>query len=94
MTKAKGNSRPLRGAMYYNDGVTEKPEKPECDLEDEEKSTRINMRVSAKTLKFLEEEAAESGATVSALCSLAVYDWVQERRAKRFDASKLLDYKS
>jgi hypothetical protein len=85
MTKTK-HSQPLKGAMYYDRDTA----KSEPVVEEEGGSTRINMRVSAKTLAFLRAEAEESGTSVSQLCSLAVYDWVQSRRraAESTDAVK------
>jgi hypothetical protein len=70
----------LRKIMYHTG--EENVGEPETG-EDADGNTRINIRVSNKTLAWLKNEAADSGTTVSALASLAVYDWSEERKAKQ-----------
>lgn len=73
-------STPLRRDMYYNKGTAE----PESN-EDESSGgdVRINIRISKKTLAWLKNEAEESATTVSSLCSLAIYDWAEDRQTRR-----------
>jgi hypothetical protein len=65
----------LKSIMYYGEGA----ETPQDASDD---SVRINIRVSRKTLAWLKDEAKDSATSVSALCSLAIFDWVEERQAR------------
>jgi len=44
------------------------------------KSIRINTRVSKEYLKFLKQEAKLSGVSVSAICSMAISDYIVKRQ--------------
>jgi hypothetical protein len=68
----------LKSIMYYGEGA-ETPQEPQDASDD---SVRINIRVSRKTLAWLKDEAKDSATSVSALCSLAIYDWVEDRQAR------------
>lgn len=50
--------------------------------QDEEKDTaiRINVRISSENLEYMREEAKTTGTNVSALCSIAIAEWIRGRR--------------
>lgn len=78
MAKQKG----LRGIMYGKPAEEPGIEQENLDTDTDDSAVRINIRVSKSTLKWLQQEATKSATTVSGLCSLAIYDWVQERKSK------------
>jgi len=80
-SKPKGDksSTPLRKKMSFNEGVKDEP------ADAGEDRIRILVPITRETQEYLRQEATRSATSVSALCSLAISDWVDNRRRERVE---------
>ena len=66
----------IRQQLYYA---------PDSQIEDksDKEYVRVNVRLSGEIASYLEHEARRTGSNMSALCSLAITDWVDDRRRRQ-----------
>lgn len=97
MTKPKGekSSRPLRRAMnhetavqypdqYQNESLF--PDKGEAG---QTEKVRVLVPLTKETYEYLKKEAERNATTASAFMSIAIQEWVDNRRSGRFDNASM-----
>jgi hypothetical protein len=88
MSEEKGKTKGLRHEIY---GAAKPAEKTNVidfgdavDMAEASEGTeRIQVRLSRENYDWLKAEAKRTASPMSALASIAVSDWIEERRAKR-----------